>query len=259
MLNDQGSVFFEWTLRLIVFAVFLQTCELLQLRQFWSDRGIYSKMYFNINSRTGKYFGNILFNEKIFNFLLLLNLVLLATIFISGFSYLVIYPFVIACLVFIRFGGAFNGGSDYMTALVLSVCMLHSLFPNSLRVTQILMGYLCFQVILSYFIAGLVKIKNTSWRSGRAMQDFFMKSNYAIPEFFKKFIKKPGVSFFAGWMVIAFECSFPIIFFYNGKFALSYIGIALIFHLVNFHVLGLNRFVWAWLSTYPILYYFASA
>jgi hypothetical protein len=53
--------------------------------------------------------------------------------------------------------------------------------------------------------------------------------------------------------VIAFECAFPLALI--DARLLSLLGIA--FHVVNARVLGLNRFLWAWLAAYPALWFWA--
>ena len=40
-------------------------------------------------------------------------------------------------------------------------------------------------------------------------------------------------------------------------FALAFCAVALVFHLLVFRFFGLNRFVWAWVATFPAILYCA--
>ena len=58
-----------------------------------------------------------------------------------------------------RFHGPYNGGSDRMSLLILCCLSLVYIMP-SLRWQEYVFGYLALQLVLSYFIAGWVKIVN---------------------------------------------------------------------------------------------------
>lgn len=137
-------------------------------------------------------------------------------------------------LIAIRWRGTFNGASDSMTFLV-TVGWLASLFWEKA------LWYIAIQVILSYFVAGVSKLLEGEWRSGRALAVFLGRP------------RKRGDRLVA-WSIIAFEVFFPAAVL-SPRVALAFMAGGLFFHLINAYVLGLNRFVFAWLAAYPALYW----
>jgi hypothetical protein len=132
-----------------------------------------------------------------------------------------------------KWAGIFNGGSDFMTSTVgLGLC-LELLHPKAG------LCYVGLQLVLSYFVAGYVKLRNPEWRTGRALLAM---------------VKLPGVlaqkSKQLSWALILFEVGVPLSLFWRG--ALPWVaGVSIFFHLLVFWFLGLNRFVWAWLAAWP--------
>jgi hypothetical protein len=109
------------------------------------------------------------------------------------------------------------------------------------------LGYIAAQLVLSYFLAGLFKLRDPAWRNGTALAQLLSAPQYR---------SRPLALPFARWLgygVIAFECAFPLALI--DARLLSLLGIA--FHVVNARVLGLNRFLWAWLAAYPALWFWA--
>jgi hypothetical protein len=54
--------------------------------------------------------------------------------------------------------------------------------------------------------------------------------------------------------VILFECGFPLALL-RPELSLVFLGGGLLFHLLIAYQLQLNRFFWAWLATYPAVYW----
>lgn len=123
----------------------------------------------------------------------------------------------------VRFGGTLNGGSDYMTVVALS-----SLLVPWGRL------YLAVQLTLSYFVAGLVKLRQPDWRNGSALT------------------RLTGLPSGLAWPLLLWECTFPLAWC-NHSLCLAYLAVGAVFHLVNSKILGLNRFFWIWLAAYPSL------
>lgn len=138
----------------------------------------------------------------------------------------------------LRWRGTVNGGSDFMTFHVLLAWTVGLASPSLLPLA---LTYVAVQLVLSYFVAGVVKIRNPEWRSGRALGHVLEQYGWALPTK----IWRP-----LAFVILAFELGFPLAFFFPWPFAV--VGLA--FHLVNAYVLGLNRFFWAWLAAYPALF-----
>lgn len=154
-------------------------------------------------------------------------------------------------MIAVRWRGTFNGASDSMTFHILGAVLLGRLFPQWQNYSEI---YIAFQVTLSYFVAGLSKLKTSDWRSGKALGHFLTLSNsvYAHKTLLQS-AKSPMFLSLISWSVILFECLFPLVWL-DPSVRPVVLGLGLAFHVMNFYAFGLNRFVFAWLAGYPALY-----
>lgn len=144
-----------------------------------------------------------------------------------------------------------NGGSDSFLFVLLFAISIASL----VRSESALHGGLLFiaaVVSFSYWRAGWVKLKNSDWRTGRALTWSIQASCFEKPPpLFNRF---PRVM---SWWVMGFELSAPLIFVVPG-YVYFFCAAGVIFHFANFITLGLNRFFWTWVATYPALIYGAT-
>lgn len=155
-----------------------------------------------------------------------------------------------------QFDGPYNGGSDRMGLLVLWAVMIGELAPWDM-IREVFFGYLALQLVLSYFVAGLVKVRNPEWRNGIAMARIFRSSIYPLSESMRSWSDRRGLMVALGWVTLVFELMFPL-FLWRPESLLVGLGIAFAFHIANAFTFGLNRFVWAWLAAYPALIWFQS-
>lgn len=149
-----------------------------------------------------------------------------------------------------RFDGPFNGGSDRMGLLLLCGLLAHHLLPA--RWSALPIGYVAVQLVLSYFLAGVVKIANPEWRNGRALADVFAFSAYPTSESLRAWAARPRVLAAMAWGVMAFELAFPLAIA-NAHVLWAALAVALAFHVGNAWAFGLNRFVPVWLAAYSTL------
>ena len=150
-----------------------------------------------------------------------------------------------------RFDGPYNGGSDRMGSLILSCLCLEHFLP-SLRAREAAFGYLALQVLLSYCVAGWVKITNPEWRTGRASRDVLLFSAYPVSESFRAGADWPRSACLASWAVMLLELFLPLALLSPQTLVIG-IALAALFHFVNACLFGLNRFFWVWLAAYPSL------
>lgn len=150
----------------------------------------------------------------------------------------------------VRFHGTFNGGSDTLTLHVLVAVFVAQLWPPYENAFLI---YIAVFVSLSYFVAGAAKLFSAPWRSGVALPRFLLFSNAAFPNRFTPAIRQHP-EWARSWsrVVIAWEILFPLSLLAPAA-AWIFLSMGLVFHLLNFYFFGLNRFVWAWLATYPAI------
>ncbi len=180
--------------------------------------------------------------------------IILSILLITGLvaQWICLLLFIHAILVLKRFQGPYNGGSDRMSLLILScLCLVHFLTAWQ----EYIFGYLALQVILSYFIAGWVKLINPEWRKGQALQDLFRFSVYPASEALRAWANRPHVLCLMSWLTISAELFFPLALI-NHDLLIMGLALALTFHLANIYFFGLNRFFWVWLAAYPSLLWF---
>jgi hypothetical protein len=157
----------------------------------------------------------------------------------------------------LRWRGAFNGGSDSMTLVVLLPLAISRLpWPDAALATRIALAYIALQSLLSYFIAGVVKVVEANWRDGRALGEFLGNPQYGVPSAIQRLVRRPFAARFLAWSVLAFELLAPALVLTPAT-CLTFLAVAALFHTVNARVLGLNRFVFAWISTYPAILFLA--
>ncbi len=156
-------------------------------------------------------------------------------------------------LILHRFDGPYNGGSDRMGLLLLSMLFLARTLPSA-HARELALGYLAMQVILSYFISGWVKVINPDWRSGQALSDVLAFSAYPVSEALRRWSGELYWLRIASWAVILLELLLPLAMLSRNLLAVMLL-LSAGFHLANACVFGLNRFVWVWIATYPSLFW----
>lgn len=167
--------------------------------------------------------------------------------------------FLLAVLLLMRWRGAFNGGSDFMTLVGLTgLLMAHVLshFSDSAAAWPIAFWYVTLQSLGSYFVSGWVKLMRSEWRSGRALTVFLDQAVHGpLPEHSP--FRSPKVALVCSWGFILWESLFPLAL-WSLPVAAVFCAVAAGFHFLVFWFFGLNRFFWAWLSTFPAILYCAS-
>ena len=233
---------------LVAVAIAIGTLELLALRRAFSDEGTWR--WVSLAPELGR-MGVVLRYRP---FLLLLGvrlvaaLALLAGITTGGLVALVLW--VTSLLVNVRFRGTFNGGSDAMTMVVLTGLAVAHLGAGHPVVVTGAMLYIAAQAILSYFIAGVVKVVNPDWRNGEALRAFVARRDVAAPLVVQRLLEGRPARVAASWLVMGFELAFPLALA-SPPLAFALVGIAAAFHLGNVVTFGLNRFLMAWAASWP--------
>jgi hypothetical protein len=190
---------------------------------------------------------DFLVGSPVFWALMVIRLLLAGLMLTGTFDYLSFALLLLTFLSGLRWRGIFNGGSDYMTALVLLALSVSDLFNSEI----VSIGCLLFvgvQSITSYFMAGWAKARSPGWRSGRALLGYFSLSIYTPVTISRQ------VALMLSWLVIVSELVFPLVVV-NQKIAVGFLGLAFFFHMGNAFLFGLNRFTLAWVASYPAIYF----
>jgi hypothetical protein len=167
--------------------------------------------------------------------------------------------FIMALLILLRWRGAFNGGSDFMTLVGLTGLLLAhvlGLFTDAASAWRVAFWYVAVQSLSSYFVSGWVKLMRPEWRSGRALTVFLDNAVYGpLPA--NSIYRQPQLALLCSWGFTLWEGLFPLALL-DVRLAAMFCTIATVFHFLVFWFFGLNRFFWAWLSTFPAILYCAS-
>ncbi len=169
-----------------------------------------------------------------------------------------LFLFVGTVALLIRWRGAFNGGSDFMTIVVLTGVVIAdaaAALGHPDIGARAGLWYVAIHAISSYFISGAVKLINPEWRSGTALPIFLDGGVYGPLPATSPYRNKT-VAALCSWGFILWECSFPLALA-DPLVAVGFCATAAVFHLLVFRYFGLNRFVFAWLATFPAIVFAA--
>ena len=244
-------------------SLIIQTLEFLRLREPMSESGVWSYAIGRDDlahaSGAMRAFFGFLSREDVWRAHLLLRLLACFVLIIHGASLpIVAFLFFGTVAILIRWRGAFNGGSDFMTIVVLTgllIATLSGAFGDEELGWRAGLIYIAIHSASSYFISGGVKLLNADWRSGRALSLFLDGGVYGPLSPTSIFWRKP-VAVLCSWSFILWECLAPLVFLDIGA-AVLFCAVAAVFHLLVFWHFGLNRFVFAWAATFPALIYVA--
>ncbi len=244
----------EW---LFAWSVGIQTLEYWRMRGAMQGDGLWtwSIQRQDIPDPRLRQWLDALFKPNLFSALLVFRLLALISLATQGSHALNIgFLFASNVLVLIRWRGAFNGGSDFMTLVVLTgllIAQLVSHVGGPELGWRAGLWYITLQSITSYFLSGAVKLLRPEWRNGQAMTIFL---NAAIhgPLSNQHWLRKSWLAALGSWAFIVWECLAPLALL-DARLALTFCFIAGLFHFLVFWFFGLNRFFWAWLATFPAI------
>ncbi|MBF0688243.1 MAG: hypothetical protein IR158_10850 [Cellulomonas sp.] len=148
----------------------------------------------------------------------------------------------------IRYG---TDGTDHMTLLTYAALFVARVMPGDARVQQACTWFIAGQTSLSYLAAGLAKAAGPSWRTGLAMPGIFRTKVYGDRRVHAMLKDRRLLSTVAGWAVVVGEVVLPLVLVAPRRSGWALLGMGASFHVGNAMFMGLNRFVWAFVGTYP--------
>jgi hypothetical protein len=253
-----GLAAFDWSARAIGLAVLLQTAELLRVRRVCADQGVWSWPVLALEHRTLlaplRWLLAGLLPYRCFVSMLWLRALLAALVLSTAARWPLPWLWLSQVAICVRFRGTFNGGSDYMTVLILGALSFAAIGGEERWFASAGLLYIAVQVTFSYLIAGLGKLRNPDWRSGRALRTFVLDSPHGAPPWSRALLSRDAPARALSWIVIGFECSYPLAWL-DSRLCVAWLVAGFAFHLGNARVFGLNRFVFAWAAGYPALLY----
>lgn len=164
-----------------------------------------------------------------------------------GASLLVLTTYAIS----VFWNGSFNGGSDGMT-FHLALAWAVSLWLPQWEGACLM--YVMALTTTSYFIAGFSKLLAGGWTDGSSMTRLLTSSPSIHPGYLRNLLLHlPRTRTLSSLLVILFELSFPLVLI-KPELRPIYLAAGLAFHLANYFLFGLNRFVWIWMASYPAFF-----
>ena len=198
---------------------------------------------------------DVLFKPHMHQLHLVLRLCAAVLLAVQGASLpLIGFLFVGNLLILIRWRGAFNGGSDFLTLVVLKglfISQVVGAFGNAELGWQAGFWYIAIQAITSYFMSGAVKLLRPEWRNGSAMTIFLNGAIYG-PLSATHPLRNKWLAMLGSWGFIVWEILFPFSLL-DPRLAAVFCAVAALFHFLVFWFFGLNRFFWAWLCSFPAI------
>ena len=243
----------------LVFALSLtiQSLEYLRMGQYTADDAFWSwpLQRADIPNKAVRALLDVLFRPRMHQLHLWLRLIAAVMLAVQGASLpLIGFLFAGNLLILIRWRGAFNGGSDFLTLVVLTGLLISQIVGawGDLQLGwQAGFWYIAIQAITSYFMSGAVKLLRPEWRNGSAMTIFLNGAIYG-PLSATHPLRNKWLSMIGSWGFIVWEILFPFSLL-DPRLAAVFCAVAALFHFLVFWFFGLNRFFWAWMCSFPAI------
>jgi hypothetical protein len=242
---------------LFVLSLIIQTLEYLRMGKYTADDGLWSwpLQRADIPNAPVRALLDVLFKPQMHQLHLVLRLLAAAILALQGASLpLVLFLFVGNLLILIRWRGAFNGGSDFFTLVVLTGLLISQVlgaFGHVQLGWQAGFWYIAIQATTSYFMSGAVKLLRPEWRNGSAMTIFLNGAIYG-PLSATHPLRNKWIAMLGSWGFIVWEILFPFSLL-DPRLAVVFCAVAAFFHFLVFWFFGLNRFFWAWVCSFPAI------
>ena len=242
---------------LFALSLIIQTLEYLRMGKYTADDGFWSwpLQRADIPNAPVRALLDVLFKPQMHQLHLVLRLLAAGVLAVQGASLpLVVFLFVGNLLILIRWRGAFNGGSDFFTLVVLTGLLISQVvgaWGNTQLGWQAGFWYIAIQAITSYFMSGAVKLLRREWRHGSAMTIFLNGAIYG-PLSTNHPLRHKWLAMLGSWGFIVWEILFPFSLL-DPRLAAVFCAVAALFHFLVFWFFGLNRFFWAWLCAFPAI------
>jgi hypothetical protein len=240
---------------LFALSLLIQTLEYLRMGKYTSDDAFWSWQLqrADIPNAPMRAVLDVLFKPKVHQLHLVLRLLAAVVLAFQGATLpLIGFLFVGNLLILVRWRGAFNGGSDFFTLVVLTGLLISQVvgaFGHVQLGWQAGFWYIAIQAVTSYFMSGAVKMLRPEWRNGAALTIFLNGAIYG-PLSATHPLRNKWLAMLGSWGFIVWEILFPLSLF-DPRLAIVFCAVAAFFHFLVFWFFGLNRFFWAWLCSFP--------
>lgn len=148
-----------------------------------------------------------------------------------------------------------HDGSDQMSTVSLTALTIGK-FPLSSRLVQeACLWFITLQACLSYAVSGFAKVVSPTWRDGSALTGIFRTQVYGQEGLYKFLKQHPRRTAWIARMGVLWESSFPLILIVPKPLTRLFLAGGALFHGATAVFMGLNKFFWAFVATYPAIVY----
>ena len=257
---------YTWIVILASIGVFIASLEILALKGEFEDGGLFSWDVLRTVSRTTlsvgtdgptQFISHPFFVPAVTGARALAALVLI--FFSNNYSLSTACVLAIIAASIVMFWRAPIGldGSDQMSLITFVAIAIYKLFPRDVHVAQASLWFIAIQGCLSYFVAGIAKVISPVWRSGEAVRRILGTRTYGTSRSASLVSGRDGVCVALSWLLMLFECSFPLALAFGKTGFTVFAVLGFFFHITNAVTMGLNTFVWAFVATYPAILFCA--
>ena len=248
---------------LLGLSLLIQTLEFLRLQAVQAPGGLWAWAIQRGDvahaSAPMRWLFDTLFRPDVHRVHLLVRLAAAASLLWGSSLFSALLLFASTLLILIRWRGAFNGGSDFMSIIALTgLLAAHLATPwiGAVLAWKAGLWYIAIHAITSYFISGTIKLVTREWRNGSALVYFLDGGLHGPLPAASRYRSRP-VAIACSWAFIVWECLFPLALA-GPRIAAMFCAVAAFFHFLVFRYFGLNRFFWAWLAGFPAIIWCAS-
>jgi hypothetical protein len=143
-------------------------------------------------------------------------------------------------------------GSDQMMLVVLVTCLVGRIGSDAVS-ARAAVTFLAAELVLAYAVAGFAKASSRHWRSGVAFSVIAQTRMYGQPAVARLIRGHPALGTAAGWSVVVWESLAFVALTAPRPLLVAMLLAGLGFHAGCAVVMGLNRFIWAFVASYPAL------
>ncbi|MEM7153861.1 MAG: hypothetical protein AAF799_13515 [Myxococcota bacterium] len=144
--------------------------------------------------------------------------------------------------------------SDQISLLVLFGLTVGAPFRDSESIRLATLWFIALHSAISYMSAGWSKLRIREWRDGRFVRSVATCELYGHP-WTQRALSGQAMAVLASWATMGFEVLFFLAIVGGPVLAPAVLVVGFLFHLSNAVFMGLNRFVTAFLATYPALWF----
>lgn len=253
----------SWTRIFIAICTLIGSAEYLAIRSQFTGPGIFSDTIHLLQWTRGPrflvtlyriaYSHQIVMSGQIVR--IVLALLLIAPLDMRTYSLVLLVLFAIQLQIYTQ-AGVGNDGSDQMLFVVTPSLAVAYGFSLNGPCAWIPLWFIVAQAVLAYETSGISKLVSPVWRSGRAIELIFNTAGYGSQKVSKLLARSPALALIGAWTVIIFECVFPFVLIAPKQIMILMLVVAVVFHVGCALTMGLNCFLWAFASTYSLLYLF---